>query len=102
MPAIRGTQIDFYGKPSRGERPDAIRCCSRCNPDALTPGEMAVLELLAQGLDNYEIAKQLIHSKGTIDNRCTQIYKKLHVATRTAAVIEAHRRGLVTLPGPEE
>jgi len=71
-------------------------------PLALTPREMEVLRLLAQGLDNAGIAQRLLISKRTVQNHVSNIYGKLGVATRTEAALYAIRHGLVqVLPAAE-
>lgn len=67
----------------------------------LTPGEMGVLRLVAQGADNRAIAKQLALSERTVANRLSTVYEKLHVNNRTQAALVALRRGWATLE-PEE
>ncbi|MBN2548703.1 MAG: response regulator transcription factor [Anaerolineales bacterium] len=59
--------------------------------------EQAVLELLAQGLSNLDIAQQLYLSEGTVRNYTSDIFKKLGVSDRTRAAIAAIRFGLVKL-----
>ncbi|NJN96378.1 MAG: response regulator transcription factor [Anaerolineales bacterium] len=67
----------------------------------LTPGEMEVLLLVAQGADNQDIAGQLALTEKTVTNRLTGIYKKLHLNNRTQAALYALRQGWVTLTPPE-
>ena len=52
----------------------------------LTPREREVLELLAQGLTNKEIARQLVISPNTVKRHVQAIFDKLGVKTRAAAV----------------
>jgi DNA-binding NarL/FixJ family response regulator len=63
----------------------------------LTPGEMEVLRLVAQGADNKTAAEQLALSERTVANRLSNIYEKLHVNNRTQAALVALRRGWATL-----
>lgn len=67
----------------------------------LTPGEMEVLLLVAQGVDNQDIAGQLALTEKTVTNRLTAIYKKLHLNNRTQAALYALRQGWATLTPPE-
>jgi DNA-binding NarL/FixJ family response regulator len=60
----------------------------------LTPSERQVLALLAQGLDNAAIAAQLVVTKRTVQNHISNIYGKLGVTSRTAAMLYALRHGL--------
>ena len=62
---------------------------------SLSPREREVLGLLANGLSNVEIAKQLFLSEGTVRNYVSGILDKLGVTDRTQAAIIALRHGLV-------
>lgn len=55
------------------------------DPDALTPREVQVLELLAEGLSNSQIAERLVISRRTVTTHLTVIYNKLGVKSRSAA-----------------
>jgi DNA-binding NarL/FixJ family response regulator len=70
--------------------------------EGLTPGEMDVLRLVAQGTDNKAVADQLALSERTVANRLSSIYEKLHVNNRTQAALVALRRGWATLNADEE
>ena len=65
--------------------------------EALTPREIQVLELLAQGLPNKAIATRLGISDQTVKFHVSSISGKLGAANRTDAVRRAVRRGLITL-----
>ncbi len=65
-------------------------------PEPLSQREMEVLTLIAQGLTNDGIARQLIISSGTVKAHTAAIYRKLDVASRTEAVARA--RALHLLP----
>ena len=67
------------------------------NPDALTPREQNVLQLLAQGLQNKEIAAQLVITERTVKFYVSSILSKLGAGNRTEAVTIAVQRGLVKL-----
>jgi DNA-binding NarL/FixJ family response regulator len=68
--------------------------------DPLTESEMAVLRLVAQGVENRDIARVLHYSVHTVTNRLRTIYEKLHVANRTQAALYAMRHGWVSLDEP--
>jgi NarL family two-component system response regulator LiaR len=68
--------------------------------EPLTEGEMAVLRLVAQGVDNQEIAQVLNYSVYTVANRLRTIYEKLHVTNRTQAALYALRQGWAPLDEP--
>jgi len=65
--------------------------------EPLTEGEMAVLRLVAQGVDNQHIAETLNYSVYTVANRLRTIYQKLDVTNRTQAALYALRQGWVSL-----
>ncbi len=76
------------------------RLRGRTNPveaplDELTVRETEVLCLMAEGLDNAEIAARLVVSKVTVQNHTSAIYSKLGVSTRARAILYAIQRGLV-------
>ena len=64
----------------------------------LTPRELEVLRLLAQGLDNAAIARKLVVTRRTVQNHVSNIYGKLNLASRTEAALYAIRCGLVEVP----
>jgi len=61
----------------------------------LTPREMEVLRLVAEGLTNYQIARRLGLSVRTVEAHLTHIYAKLGVGSRTEAALLAQRRGWI-------
>lgn len=65
--------------------------------EPLTAREQEVLEALAQGLSNKEIADRLHISEKTVKVHISHLMAKLGVLDRTQAVIAAHRRGLISL-----
>jgi DNA-binding NarL/FixJ family response regulator len=67
------------------------------SPDALTPREQNVLQLLAQGLQNKEIAAELVITERTVKFYVSSILSKLGAGNRTEAVTLAVQRGLVKL-----
>ena len=60
----------------------------------LTPRELDVLELIAQGANNSQIAEILVVSDKTVRNHITSIFSKLQVADRAQAIIKARDAGL--------
>ncbi len=60
----------------------------------LTDREREVLDLIAQGFNNTEIAQRLVISPKTVRNHITNIFSKLQVADRAQAVIWAREAGL--------
>ena len=60
----------------------------------LTDRERSVLDLLAAGRSNDDIARQIYVSNKTIRNLVSSIYTKLHAAGRAEAIIKAREAGL--------
>jgi DNA-binding CsgD family transcriptional regulator len=56
------------------------------DPNALTPRELDVLRLLAQGLSDAQIAEKLVVSRRTVTTHLTVIYYKFGVNSRSAAI----------------
>ena len=65
--------------------------------DSLTPRELEVLQLLAQGKSNKQIAAELVISERTTKFHVSSIFSKLEASNRTEAVKIAVQRGLVSL-----
>lgn len=63
--------------------------------DSLSPRELDVLRLLANGISNTDIASQLFLSEGTVRNYVSAIFTKLGVTDRTQTAVIALRHGLV-------
>lgn len=77
--------------------PDASRAEGHADdgPVHLSAREREVLELMARGHSNREIAETISLSRLTIEGYTKAIYRKLAVGSRTAAVHEARNRGLL-------
>src|SRR6185437_2197602 len=65
--------------------------------EPLTPRESEVLNLLAQGLSNKEIAQRLQISDHTVKYHLASVFAKLGVSRRTEAVMLGIQRGIVLL-----
>lgn len=65
--------------------------------ELLTEREQEVLELLAEGKTNKEIAEALIISDRTVQTHLSNIFSKMGVGSRTEAVLLAIKRGWLTL-----
>ncbi len=74
-----------------------LRSDLRAVPAGLSTREIEVLQLVAAGCSDVDIAHQLVLSPRTIHAHLRSIYRKLEVGSRTAAVAAA---GLVATPGP--
>jgi NarL family two-component system response regulator LiaR len=66
-------------------------------PDPLTERELEILQLLAQGIENKEIAHRLVLREATVRTHVSNILSKLHLANRVQATLYALRKGIATL-----
>ncbi len=66
-------------------------------PEPLTDWERGVLQLVARGRSDPEIAAELAIGEATARTRVSHILRKLHLASRTQAVLYALREGLASL-----
>ena len=71
------------------------RATTRENPAGLTARELEVLELVAEGWRNSDIAARLFVSERTVAHHVSAILRKLEVRTRGQAGAEAARRGIL-------
>jgi DNA-binding NarL/FixJ family response regulator len=89
-PGITRRMTLFFRSFSAGQR---ARFPNEIFPD-LTDREREILELVAQGLKNPEIAEHLVISPKTVRNHISNIFSKLQVADRAEAIIQARKAGL--------
>jgi DNA-binding NarL/FixJ family response regulator len=117
LPAIEAGAIGYLLKDSpREELYAAIRAAAQGKPlltstvasrlmermrgpaeEALSSREIEVLNLVAKGANNKEIANRLYVTEATVKSHLIRIYGKLNVADRTAAVVKAMERGILRL-----
>ena len=74
--------------------PRGLRPATKANPANLTPRELEVLVLVAQGLRNADVARRLVLSERTVAHHVSSILRKLGVRSRAEATAEAIRRGV--------
>ena len=84
--AVRALVRDYLDRASRGEATPE---------DPLTPRELEIVKLIAEGLTSEEIAEQLVISKKTVDRHRANVLEKLGMRNRVELTRYAIRRGLV-------
>jgi DNA-binding CsgD family transcriptional regulator len=89
---------------SLGERglPRGPRAATRANPAGLTPRELDVLALVAEGLRNAQIAERLFVSEKTVDHHVSAVLRKLGVHSRVEAARTAQQMGIDAKDGHRE
>jgi pimeloyl-ACP methyl ester carboxylesterase/DNA-binding CsgD family transcriptional regulator len=80
------SEVRAFLQPSAADEVAAV-----ANATALTSAERAVLQLLAEGLDNRTIAQRLGKSEKTVRNQVSTVLEKLGVRTRAEAIVRARR-----------
>jgi len=87
-PAVTRRVIEEFARsPAPGPAPPAL--------NGLTEREREVLQLIAQGLSNAEVAATLVVSEATAKTHVARILAKLHLRDRVQAVVFAYEHGLV-------
>ena len=84
-PRIAQRLMAEVSSPTRGQDPAA----------GLTAREMEVLQLIAQGRTNADIADQLVITERTVKAHVSNLLGKLHLSDRTQAAVYAWREGLI-------
>jgi DNA-binding NarL/FixJ family response regulator len=88
---------EFRRLSERVAQDEAVAPSDELQVEHLTPREMDVLGLLAEGKSNREIADALVLSEGTVKNHVSKIMGKLHANDRAQLLVKAARRKLVRL-----
>jgi len=90
-PSMAIKLLDEFKQMSRSDR-------QQVPTPRLTARELEVLKLVAQGLNNRKIAKQLFISENTVKNHVRNILEKLQLHSRMEAVMYGMRENLFDLP----
>ncbi len=86
-PAITRTVIEEFARKPNSRRELAARL------DQLTEREREVFRLIARGLSNAEIARELVVSEGTVKTHVARVLLKLDIRDRVQAVVYAYESG---------
>jgi DNA-binding NarL/FixJ family response regulator len=88
VPGVRGV-------PQVPEVRPFVADAARIAALGITPRELEVLTLIAEGLSNKEMAERLFVSENTIKTHASRVFDKLGASRRTQAVQFAKRQGLI-------
>jgi DNA-binding NarL/FixJ family response regulator len=94
------TGASLPGAP-RGRQPNGEEQQRDPLLEALTPRETEMLEAMAEGLSNAEIAHRFFLSEATVKTHVRRILAKLHLRDRVQAVVYAYETGLVVPSNPD-
>ena len=86
-PAVTRRVVERFTRLARPARVPAL--------DGLTGRELEVLKLVARGLSNAEIGRELFISEGTVKTHVGHLLQKLDLRDRVQVAVLAHRSGLV-------
>jgi DNA-binding NarL/FixJ family response regulator len=95
-PAVASRLSDFFREPQPPSKTEGV---TKVFPE-LTDREHEILDLIAQGRSNQEIADQLHISVKTVSNHISNIFNKLEVADRAKAIVMAKDAGLGNSESP--
>jgi DNA-binding NarL/FixJ family response regulator len=84
------SEFSKISKPARKTRNEVM-------PDPLSPREIEILRIVAQGASNKEIAEHLFISEGTVKNHLSSILSKLGVRDRMQAILKAREYGIIDI-----
>jgi two-component system NarL family response regulator len=93
LSAIRAVSVD---RPYTSST-IAAKALQRMSKPSLTQRELSVLQQIAEGRSNKDIARRLSITEGTAKTHVKSILEKLDAISRTEAVAVAHKRGLIRL-----
>jgi DNA-binding NarL/FixJ family response regulator len=91
-PAVTRRVIAQFTRMRRQAPPPAV--------GALTERELDVFRLIAQGLSNAEIGRELFISDTTVKTHVTRLFQKLELRDRAQAIVLAYQTGLFDEPEP--
>lgn len=88
QPSIAAKVVAEFNRQARRPAPSALI-------EPLTGREIDILRLLAEGMNNREIADELVLAEGTVKNHVTNILGKLGARDRTQAALRARELNLI-------
>ncbi len=98
-PSIAQRVLEQFSQGKQPTRPTPLHPPALASVfSELSPRELEVLQLIAQGLRNRAIAETLVISEKTVQNHISNIFSKLHVNDRSEAIVRALQGGLGSPP----
>jgi DNA-binding NarL/FixJ family response regulator len=94
-PGVTRRLIGEFAAQRRGSKVDPVVALGTTGLGTLTPREIQVLRLVAEGLSNAEIAARLVVNEETVKTHVSRVLRKLGLRDRTQAVVTAYESGLV-------
>jgi two-component system NarL family response regulator len=91
-PAMAGKLLTEFATLARRTEEEPVQ---QVPPPKLTDREMEVLKLVAKGMNNRDIARELFISENTVKNHVRNILEKLQIHSRMEAVMIAVRDKLI-------
>jgi two-component system NarL family response regulator len=91
-PSMAGKLLTEFATLAKRETSEQVQ---EIPPPKLTEREMQVLRLVARGMNNRDIAKELFISENTVKNHVRNILEKLQIHSRMEAVMVAVREKLI-------
>jgi DNA-binding NarL/FixJ family response regulator len=89
------SRLETHARETPGSETDASRPPQPAELDTLTEREREVLELLAQGISNAEIAQRMWVGEATVKTHVSKVLMKLGLRDRVHAVVYAYEHGVV-------
>jgi DNA-binding NarL/FixJ family response regulator len=96
--AVRQTYEHSIYFPGSQSTPDLRPAQMQTGNSGLTPRELEILQLVAEGLSNAQLAQKLWVTEQTVKFHLSNIYRKLNVSNRTEASRWAQLHGLLPVP----
>ncbi len=95
QPSIANKLLIEFGRKGQGHGQAAPKPARAAQTEELSPREIEILKLIAEGASNRKIAEQLVLAEGTVKNHVSNILNKLHTENRTQAAHLARERKLL-------
>ncbi|MBN2694083.1 response regulator transcription factor [bacterium] len=93
QPSLAKALLKFFTEPSK----DNNNIFEEETIINLTPREIEILQMIAKGFSNSEVASMLKISRSTIRTHLEHIYQKMDVTNRVEAITEGYKRGIIEL-----